>query len=336
MKKRSWLNSWDPGGIECKRKPVYNISIQKSEKRKLKRPLLVLFFVLLAVLFTVIYILPTVTGALTQTSFVEYGSIETEDEITCYFVRNEHVYNAKNGGEIQYYFDEGTFLRRGSNILSVGSSSGNYKASENTVVSYYIDGLEDVFTPEKMTTLDREKIKDLEIKVQNAKRKEALKGEPLYKLIDNSLWYVVFWVDEDDIVKYQKDGTVYLKLPKGEIKGKTKEICENGDSWFVVLEFNRYYEDLPKLRMLETSVITSKYEGLVIANESITAENGKPGVYVKDINGDYVFTPVSVITSDGEYSLVESTSYYEEVDGENIKVSTVDAYDEILNHPERK
>ncbi|MDD2483498.1 MAG: HlyD family efflux transporter periplasmic adaptor subunit [Eubacteriales bacterium] len=309
--------------------------MQKNEKKKLKKPLLLVFFLLLAILFTVIYILPTVTGALTQTSFVEYGSIEITDDISCYIVRDEEVYYAKNSGEIQYYFDEGAFLRKGSNVLSV-SSSGSYQATENTLLTYYHDGLEDVFKPEDMTSLDHEKIKDLEIEVKDTKRKEAVKGEPLYKLIDNRLWYVVFWVDEEDIMKYQKDGTVYLKLPEAQIKGTTKEICENGEEWFVVLEFDRYYKDLAKLRALDTSVITSKYEGLIIANENITAKDGKPGVYVKDINGDYIFTPVLVITSDGEYSLVESTSYYEEVNGENVKVSTVDAYDEILNHPERK
>jgi len=293
------------------------------------------FLISLGVLFTIIYVLPTVTGALEQTSFVEYGSIEIEDEISGYLVRTEQVYNAQRDGEIQYFFEEGTFLRQGTKVLTV-ANSGNYKTPENLVLSYYIDGLESVFTPETMMDLKQEEVKKLDIEVKNTKRKETLKGEPLFKLLDNSVWYIAFWADDDDIVKYKKDGTIYLQLSDTEIKGTTKELRESGDQWFVVLEFNRYYEDLAKLRTVEASVITSKYEGLVIANRSITAENGKPGVYVKDINGEYVFTPVSVITSDGKYSLVESSSYYEEINGENTKIATVDAYDEILNHPERK
>ena len=304
----------------------------KNKQKNSKKLPVIVFLASLLLLFVVIYVLPTVTGALTQTSFVEYGSIKTTDEVTCYFVRNEKVYNAKSGGEIQYLFEEGELLRKGSKVLELGS--GSYSAPGNAIVSYYIDGLESDFTPEKMTSLQKEEVEKLEITVEDTKRKEAVAGEPVFKLVDNSVWYVVFWVEEEDIVKYKKDGTVYLELPEGEIKGTTEEILDSGDSWFVILKFNRYYKDLAKIRKLETSVITSKYEGLVIANESITAQDGKPGVFVKDINGEYVFTPVSVITSDGEYSLVESSSFDEEVDGKMQKTATVDAYDEILNHPE--
>lgn len=298
--------------------------------------MLVLFLLALIVLFIVIYVFPTVSGALTQTSFVEYGSIQTTDDVTAYFVRDEKVYRAKSAGAIQYYFDEGEFLRRGEKILDVSSSGSTYTASENGVVSYYIDGLENVLTPEKMTSLKPEDVETATTDVTSTKREEAVKGDPLYKMVDNTNWYVVFWVGEDDIVKYKKDGPVYLELPKGEIKGKTKEILDNGDSWFVILQFDRYYKDMPRIRKIDTSVITAKYEGLVIANRSITARDGKTGVYVKDINGEYDFTPVSVITSNGDYSLVESSFYYEDTDKGSVKVSTVNAYDEILNNPERK
>ena len=295
--------------------------------------MLVLFLLALIVLFIVIYVFPTVSGALTRTSFVEYGSIQTTDDVTAYFVRNEKVYRAKSAGEIQYYFDEGEFLRKGERILSVSPGS-SYTASENGVVSYYIDGLENVLTPDKMASLKEKDVESASTDVASTRRKETVKGDPLYKMVDNTNWYVVFWVGEDDIVKYKKDAPVYLELPKGEIKGKTKEILDNGDSWFVILQFNRYYEDMPRIRKINTSVITAKYEGLVIANKSITAKGGKTGVFVKDINGEYDFTPVSVITSNGEYSLVESSFYYEDTKKGSVKVPTVNAYDEILNNPE--
>ena len=59
-------------------------------------------------------------------------------------------------------------------------------------------------------------------------------------------------------------------------------------------------------------------------------------MYVKDISGEFIFTPVSVITSDGEYSLVESSYYYEQDGDKNVRVKTVDVYDEILTNPERE
>jgi len=204
------------------------------------------------------------------------------------------------------------------------------------VISYYIDGYEDLFSPENMASLKKDAVESLDIQMNDTRRDYAVAGEPVYKEMDNSVWYVALWPKSEDVIKYKKGSPVYLNLLLGQVKGTTYDIIDSGDSWLVLLQFNRYYEDLPKLRKLDAEIITSDYEGLIIANRSITTKDGKPGVYVKDISGEFIFTPVSVIASDGEYSLVESSYYYEKTEDETVKVKTVDPYDEILNHPEKK
>lgn len=313
----------------------------KSERKRKKRIdgkrlFAYLFAGAVLLLFLIIYVYPAVTGALTRTSLVEYGSIRVTDQVTCYFVRSEKVVKAAASGRIQYYFEEGEYVRKGTRILDIAASGGNYTAPDNCLISYYHDGLEAVFTPAEMASLDKEKTEALEIRADNTKRETAVAGEPLYKCVDNDVWYTVFWVSEENIVKYKKGSSVYLSLPLGLVKGTTYDIIDNHGSWLVILKFNRYYSDLAKLRKAEAEVVTSDYEGLLIANKSITSKEGKTGVYVKDISGEFVFTPVSVITSDGEYSLVESSFFYEKADEKNVKVSTVDVYDEILNQPERR
>jgi hypothetical protein len=52
---------------------------------------------------------------------------------------------------------------------------------------------------------------------------------------------------------------------------------------------------------------------------------------VKDKSGEYVFKPVKIITSDGEWSLVEVSYFY--TDDGATKVETVNIYDEILKKP---
>lgn len=288
------------------------------------------------ILAGIIYIYPLVTGAMMQTALVEYGNLRVTEKATCYFIRRETVVSAASSGSIQYYIEEGELVRKGTKIVNILPVSENYTADENSVISYYTDGLEEVFTPENMTRLKKDKIEALEIEVKNTRRETAIAGEPLYKTTDNSIWYAALWAEPENVIKYEKGKTVYLNLPLGQVKGTTYEIIDSGESWLVLLKFNRYYEDMPRLRKIDAEIITSDYEGLIIANKSITTMDGKPGVYVKDINGEFVFTPVSVITSDGEYSLVESTYFYEKEGDKSVKVKTVSAYDEILNHPERK
>ena len=61
-------------------------------------------------------------------------------------------------------------------------------ANENRLVSYYVDGCEEVFTPETMASLNRKQIEELQITVNNIKRESAIAGEPLYKAVDNTVW----------------------------------------------------------------------------------------------------------------------------------------------------
>ncbi len=306
------------------------------KKGKFKRILLYLFIASVLALAVIIYVYPMVTGALTQTSVVEYGNLQVTANATCYFIRRETVVPAGSSGTIQYYMDEGSLVRKGTKVADIVHGGGSYTALENGVVSYYVDGLEEIFSPDNMASLKKDRVEELEIEGNNIKRDSAVAGEPLYKVVDSSVWYAALWPEPENVIKYKKGETVYLNLPLGQVRGTTYDIIDSEGSMLVLLRFDRYYEDLPKLRKMDVEIITSDYEGLIIANKSITTLEGKPGVYVKDISGEFVFTPVSVITSDGEYSLVESSFFYEKEGDKSIKVSTVDAYDEILNHPEKK
>lgn len=306
------------------------------KKGKAKRILLYLFITAVFGLAAAIYIYPMVTGALTQTTVVEYGNLRVTTNETCYFIRQETVVPAASSGTIQYFFEEGELVRKGTKVVDVVHSGHNYIASENSVISYHTDGLEDTFSPDNMASLKRDKIEGLDIVVSNTRRESAIVGEPLYKTVDNSVWYVALWSDAENVINYTKGKTVYLNLPLGQVKGTTYDIIDSGEHWLILLKSTRYYEDLPKLRKMDVEIITSDYEGLIIANGSITTMEGKPGVYVKTISGDFSFTPVSVIASDGEYSLVQSSSFYEKQGDETVKVNTVKVYDEILNHPEKK
>lgn len=315
---------------------VYNNVMKKKKKGKIKRILISLFIIAVLVLFAIIYLLPMVTDAFTRTTVVKYGNIQIVDRVTCYFVRDEMVYNASDSGIIQYYFEEGELVRKGSKIIELFPSATSYIAMDNRLVSYYVDGCEEIFTPDAMRTLNKEVIENLQIEVSNIKRDSAISGEPLYKAVDNSLWHVIFWVESDKVLKYTKGDTIYLNLPLGQVKGRTIEIIDNKGSWLIIAEFKCYYQELAKLRKIDAEIITADHEGLLISNKSITTKDGKPGVFVKDISGEFVFTPVSVITSDGEYSLVESSFYYDEDEDKNVRIKTVNAYDEILSNPERE
>ena len=311
---------------------------QTKKKKKLARSLIGVYIVMLLVLYAVIYAFPKVTGALTPTMTLTYDELKVWEDVTCYLVRSEKVYTAEKAGEANYYVKEGAMARKGTRILDVTPASGgaikNYNCEKNGIISYYIDGNESWFTPETMAKLKEEDLEERDQPPKNTVRSSVLSGEPLYKLIDNTEWYAICWVDQSSIAKFKKNSAVTLELPMGSVKGTIFDIVDKDGKWLVILRFNRYYEDLAKTRKTRASVITEDYKGLLIPNQSLVTVDGKVGVYVKRIGGDYDFVPVKIITTDGENSLVQDSYFYEETEEggkkATVKVDTVKIYDEIL------
>lgn len=314
-----------------------------------------IYLLVFALLAAVIYIIPSITGKLTPTTLLTYGNLTETDRETCYFIRDERVYLAGMTGDVNYYFEDNTKVRRNTTILAVsgqhaekpeksefarvitqlGSSAvtdTSYRSEFNGVVSYYVDGFEGYFTPDSIGTLDFEEVRDLPIdQPVNLTRKLAFRGEPLYKLCRNDKWYITCWVTDGNSVKYQKGNKVTFRLPAGELPATVTEIAEKNGCWQVIFESDRYYEDFATIRVAEVDIVTSDYSGIIVPNRSIASVDGQVGVYVKQTTGEYRFTPVKIKASDGEESAVASSYYYDE---EGKRVDSVEIYDEILKNPE--
>ena len=71
--------------------------------------------------------------------------------------------------------------------------------------------------------------------------------------------------------------------------------------------------------------MTSEERGLIVRKSFIKKKDGQKGVYLIDVTGETVFTPVKVIAEDGAYVLVEAGTFTENGDTYN----TINVYDEI-------
>lgn len=249
-----------------------------------------------------------------------------QDEMDKLQVKKEHILSA--GGTVSAELDAQSMP-----IGSYGLTPSSYNSPYNGLISYYIDGYETEFSPANMRLLSGEKVKKLDLShsEQNVKRKYTRINEPLYKSVKNNNWYALFWVNQSDISKYRKNADITLRLPKGDVKGSVFDIVADGNEYMIILQFDRYYQDLCQLRKVHADVVSSDYRGLKVLNSSITTRDGQAGVFIKDISGDYVFKPVKIIASDGEYSLLESSTFQKDTSDGAISVNTVEPYDEILN-----
>lgn len=318
---------------------------------KLRKKPVIAFLALFAALYVIIYVIPKVTGALKFSYIAEYGGLEISDSEDSYFVRNEKVYFSSVSGTENRYIGEGKLIRRGTKVLNIekgeeksgqseyadirnnigkaGIGTGSFVSDSEGIVTYSADGYEAAFAPEK---IEKKKLSDFK-KLDNdlsiqLKRDTVSAGDPVFKIVDRSGWYMVTYIPKNHKDRYavSKKYSVIID-DKYEIKATLKNVSAEGNKMKMVFESDYYFKGFSTIRTAKAKIITSKASGLIIYNTSITEKNGQKGVFVKQGSGKYKFTPIRIITGDDEKSIVTRSIFYDE---KGNVYNTVKNYDEIL------
>ena len=201
------------------------------------------------------------------------------------------------------------------------------------IVSYYGDGWEKKVTPENMMSLQKSVLDEAPPEAMNMMREWVKMGEPVYRITNNNLWHVVFWLENADktvLDKYTIGRKLNLDLSTTKVRATVEAAEPRGRDLFVVLSSDMYYRDLDRYRVRELSVVFSEVSGAIIEKRCVKLKAGEPGVYVKQQNGNFKWVPVKVLRESGDYYLIAETSFE---NNEGKRVSTIRYYDEIMSNP---
>ncbi len=312
-----------------------------------------IYIAVLLVLYAVVEILPKVTDIFETTQVLEPGNLRLSYETTGYLIKEESVGTASQTGNVEYLVKQGTSVKKGYPIIKIDADNGKkekqprfsaytdrlkgYSGISNDcsapisgVFSLQIDGYEDYFTPEKMYRIKRETVEDLSYDYAELERNSVIKGEPVYKISCDDVWYILCWVDSKTAETYYEGRNVRLELPEGDVEAEIYSIKKDGDDYRVIFYLDVYYKAFAESRNVEMTIVMSDNEGLLIDNDCMIEKDGQLGVYVVNKNDEFIFTPVKVIAADKKQSVIEDVTFY---DDEGYQVYTVDVYDEVLRHP---
>ena len=213
-----------------------------------------------------IYVVPKVSDIFVETYVAEYGSLQIGEESEALFVRNERLYTADGGGAIDRVISGGSLMRKGSRIVTVGGQG--YYSGEKGIVSYFYDGLESVLTPDTMATADSSFLQKVKQKPQEGEpdyslrkcvSETASRGDAIFKIVDNSQWYIICWLAKDKAEAYQENSTMLVDFLEGEapLKMKVSSVTLQGDKLQVILSCNRFYTNFQKYRTKACKLIRS-------------------------------------------------------------------------------
>lgn len=226
--------------------------------------------------------------------------------------------------------------KKRTNLSSkLNNNAINYYANEAGILSYKIDGYEEIFSFHNKEDYKYSDIKIPDISVSSKKNGEKVEfGQNIFKIIDNFEWYAILKIEDfNKISSYEEGNTILLGNKKihEDFKGKIVKIDKEGSKGIILCKFNSNFDKIYDERFVNFDIIKYKYKGYKIPTKSIVEKDGIKGVYIKDISGIIRFKPVEIIKEEDKHTYVNSgENNFIVVKGEDKPIKTITIFDEII------
>jgi hypothetical protein len=150
------------------------------------------------------------------------------------------------------------------------------------IVSFYFDGYEQVLSVNKLSTINSALVKNVVNGGNTAKVAESTSEVPLYRIINNTHWFIAFVTNSSDPMRLA-EGEQYSVLFKDYSEqqytatARASQVSEN--AVVNILEFNT---DIGKLIGTRTvaATISKSAQGLVVPLKAIQIISGVPGINI--------------------------------------------------------
>ncbi len=225
------------------------------------------------------------------------------------------------------------------NYESQLNSGAEYvKAPTSGLISYRVDGLEEILTPDNFGSLSKEFLESLDLKTG----KIVATNEECGKVINNFLCYIATVTSSDEARNAKVEDSVKIRLSNNqEIPAKIINIIEeNEKERVIILEVKDQIKELTNYRKISFDLIWWDASGLKVPNQAIVQENDLDYV-VRNRAGYFTKVLVKVKRKGEKYSIIEDYSNEElkELGFSDKDINSyrkLSVYDEILNTPNLK
>ena len=213
-------------------------------------------------------------------------------------------------------------------------NSGAETVTTNTagVVSYKIDGLENILTTTDFFKLNHDFLNNLNIKTGQV----ITSSEEAGKIINNFKFYIAVELNSQEAKEAKNGDAVKISLGAGKtLKANIVHINEEeSGKRIIVFETTDYTQELISYRKLSCEIIWWSSNGLKVPNSAITKENNLDYV-IRNRAGYLDKILVNVLKQNENYSLVSKYSVDELKklgfsSKEIINMKNISIYDEVL------
>lgn len=273
------------------------------------------------------------------TLLVDANNLQTIRE-TKKDISNNIIKKAKIAGE---YSPSGSYLnklinerQKYENQLNSGAEYLN--APISGVVSYKVDGYEEILAPNEFSNLTNETLNKLDIKTGQI----VADSEESGKIINNFKCYIACSVKSEQAENAKIGDKLKIRLPNNtEVTSSIEYISQEEEGTLLVLKLTEQVQELVSYRKISFDIIWWSYSGKKVPNAVIGTEekNGKTISYVIRTRAGYQDKIwIKILKDNSKYSIVDNYTNAElqelgygteEIQGRK----TLTLYDEILKNP---
>lgn len=250
---------------------------------------------------------------------------------------NEYITKkAKIVGELS---PAGSYLKnlieeRSSYEKQLDSGSEYVNATQAGIVSYRVDGLEEILSPADFGKITKKTLEGLNLKTGQVISISDERG----KIIDNFNCYIACILTSEKALDSVVGEKVTLRLYNSqevtaEIEYTSKE---NSQEILIIFKIDKYIEELINYRKVSVDVIWWNESGLKVPNSALKYENDEVAYVIRKRANYTDKIYVQVLKQNESYSIIKNYTKYSELTEKGIPEEQIDLtrkiglYDEIL------
>lgn len=185
------------------------------------------------------------------------------------------------------------------------------KAQSSGVVSYNIDGYEQILNPLNIDNFNINGIKDI-MATLGEKLEEDAESNFGVKVVDNFEWFLCCVVSSEQGESFKKGKKIDIRLSEHdneEISGHIFKISEaQNNEKLLIIKGNTQFKDYYKIRLAKIEIIKDYDEGYIVPQNIIVELDGTKGVYV-DKRGIVKFAPVDIVADFEKDVMIQNTNH---------------------------
>ncbi|ABN52028.1 MAG TPA: hypothetical protein DEF39_05725 [Hungateiclostridium thermocellum] len=202
---------------------------------------------------------------------------------------------------------------------SINANKRNIVSNLSGIVSYVIDGYEEILNPEKIPEITPEMLGMIKV-VENRKKTDDLStqyNKPFVKVIGGIDYYIVFVLDREKADDFKVDNYLRVRINDigrvvdGTIAYKSNEM----DGKFVIaVRTDKALSDTAGLRVINVDLIKSRYEGLIVPVKSlVNIDMNTMRAEIALVKARRAtFVPVKIVGKNDNFAVIDNVEDYKD------------------------